>query len=97
MSLRVPISKRLRFEVFKRDSFQCCYCGRKSPEVVLHVDHVNPVSKGGTNELINLITACIECNLGKGDKTLSDNSALERTRRNLDALGVEGGAHQILL
>ena len=43
---RVPISKALRFEVFKRDSFTCQYCGRSAPEVVLEVDHIVPVSKG---------------------------------------------------
>lgn len=47
---RVPISKALRFEVFKRDSFTCQYCGRSAPEVVLEVDHIVPVSKGGTND-----------------------------------------------
>ena len=62
---RKPISKRTRFEVFKRDMFSCQYCGKKSPDVVLHVDHIKPVSKGGKNTITNLITACRDCNLGK--------------------------------
>lgn len=83
---RVAISKRVRFEVFKRDSFACQYCGRKSPDVVLHVDHINPVKRGGKNDMMNLVTSCIDCNLGKSDKVLSDNSALEKQRAQLDQL-----------
>lgn len=52
--------------MFKRDHFTCVYCGRSAPEVVLHVDHVLPVSEGGTNDIGNLVTACADCNLGKG-------------------------------
>ena len=59
---RVGISKKNRFEVFKRDSFTCQYCGKSSPEVVLEVDHIKPVSKGGDNEIINLILCCNEAN-----------------------------------
>lgn len=67
---RQPISNKLRFEVFKRDLFRCHYCGRSAPEVVLHVDHITPVSKGGTNEFTNLVTSCQDCNLGKLDTEL---------------------------
>lgn len=66
------ISRRLRFEVFKRDNFTCKYCGRKSPEVVLELDHIIPKSKGGKSDEINLITSCFECNRGKGNLNLSE-------------------------
>ena len=42
--VRVAISKRLRFEVFKRDRFECQYCGQTPPAVILHCDHIIPVS-----------------------------------------------------
>lgn len=67
MTDRKSISKKLRFEVFKRDSFQCQYCGQLPPKVVLEIDHVHPVSKGGDNSIDNLLTACFECNRGKSD------------------------------
>lgn len=67
---RRPLSKRVRFEVFKRDSFTCQYCGRQPPEVVLHVDHIQPVASGGGNDRDNLITSCRDCNLGKSDGLL---------------------------
>lgn len=70
MANREPISKKTRFEVFKRDSFACQYCGSTPPSVVLHVDHIHPVSKGGKNSMANLITSCSSCNLGKGAITL---------------------------
>ena len=66
-----PISKQVRFEVFKRDEFTCRYCGRSTPDVTLHVDHVVAVANGGTDEMDNLVTSCFECNLGKSDTPLS--------------------------
>jgi hypothetical protein len=68
---RKPISKKLRFDVFKRDGFKCMYCGAHPPSVLLHVDHINPVAAGGKNSIDNLITACEPCNLGKGARLLS--------------------------
>lgn len=62
----------LRFEVFKRDAFTCRYCGRRSPEVILEVDHAFPRSAGGSDEMENLVTSCFECNRGKGARLLSD-------------------------
>lgn len=73
---RKPISKKLRFEIFKRDSFTCQYCGRMAPEVILEVDHVLPVSKGGKNDMLNLVSSCYDCNRGKRDVKLSDNSTI---------------------
>lgn len=69
---RESISPKLRFEVLKRDGFTCQYCGRSSPEVELHVDHVVPVAAGGGNDPGNLTSACVECNLGKSDRPLAD-------------------------
>ena len=86
MSKRKTLSKKIRFEVFKRDSFTCQYCGRKAPDVVLEVDHIKPVAKGGTNDIMNLVTSCYDCNHGKRDKTLSDNSTIEKQRNELERL-----------
>lgn len=86
MSKRKSISKKIRFEVFKRDSFQCQYCGKSSPDVVLNVDHIKPVSKGGDNDITNLITACFDCNAGKSDRELSDKTVIEKQRAQLDEL-----------
>lgn len=66
----MAVGKRTRFEIFKRDSFTCMYCGRTPPVVTLEVDHIYPSSKGGTDEYDNLLTACFECNRGKRDGTL---------------------------
>lgn len=67
---RKAISKRIRFEVFKRDGFACVYCGNHPPQILLHVDHVVAVAAGGTNDIDNLVTACEPCNLGKGARDL---------------------------
>jgi HNH endonuclease len=83
---RQPISKSIRFEIFKRDKFTCQYCGNKAPDIILHVDHINPVSKGGTNDLLNLITSCIDCNLGKSNRTLADTTIIDRKRTQMEEL-----------
>jgi hypothetical protein len=71
VSDRQPISKRTRFEVFKRDDFACQYCGATPPKVVLEVDHIDPVCEGGSSDADNLITACFSCNRGKAGVPLS--------------------------
>ena len=69
---RIPISKRLRFQILERDGFACRYCGAAAPHTVLHVDHVLAVKSGGTNDPENLVTSCRDCNLGKGVLRVSD-------------------------
>ena len=71
MMERTPIKKSLRFNVFKRDEFACQYCGATPPGAVLEVDHIHPVAQGGKNVIDNLITACFDCNRGKGARLLS--------------------------
>lgn len=83
---RKSLSKKIRFEVFKRDKFTCQYCGDKAPDVILEVDHILPVAAGGGNEMLNLITACRDCNRGKGKTTLSDESAAAKKRRQAEEL-----------
>jgi hypothetical protein len=83
---RIAIPKGMRFEVFKRDSFTCQYCGKKAPDVVLHCDHIKAVADGGTTDLLNLITACAPCNLGKSDVPLDDSTTINKQRAQLEEL-----------
>jgi hypothetical protein len=69
--MRKQISKKQRFEIFKRDGFTCQYCGDHPPKIILHVDHILPVKHGGENNQDNLITSCITCNLGKSATPLN--------------------------
>lgn len=78
---RRSLSKSVRFEVFKRDSFTCQYCGKTAPDVVLHVDHIKPVAMGGDNDILNLVTACESCNAGKSATPLDDMSAVKKAHR----------------
>lgn len=71
MTERKALGKKKRFQVFKRDSFTCQYCGSTPPRAVLEIDHIEPVSKGGDNDIDNLITACFDCNRGKSDERLT--------------------------
>lgn len=65
----MPVSKRLRYEVLRRDNHQCRYCGATAPDAPLTVDHVVPVTLGGTDDPSNLVAACKDCNAGKTSTT----------------------------
>lgn len=86
MAKRKPLSKKTRFEIFKRDSFTCQYCGAVAPDVLLHIDHIIPVASGGTNEFLNLITSCQACNAGKGKRELGDKTVVTQQKQQLDEL-----------
>lgn len=82
---RKPLSKRQRFEIFKRDEFCCQYCGNRPPKVILEIDHIVAVADGGTNDEANLVTSCFDCNRGKSDVPLtrlpaSSSQTLEQRR-----------------
>lgn len=87
---RKPLSKRTRFEIFKRDGFKCFYCGATPTDSPMHVDHVQAVANGGTNEPHNLITACQSCNGGKSSVPLEQRryqgKATEADREHLEQL-----------
>jgi len=73
---RASLAAGLRFDVLTRDGFRCRYCGVSVADgAVLHVDHVIPRSKGGTDRMDNLVTACFACNVGKSDKDVGDNES----------------------
>ena len=65
-----PIWTRLRALVFARDDYTCLYCGERGGR--LECDHVVPVSRGGCDELWNLVTACFGCNRSKRNKLLEE-------------------------
>ena len=59
--------KRLR--IYMRDKFRCQYCGEKKPASELTLDHILPRSRGGDNSPVNVVTACVECNNRKANRT----------------------------
>lgn len=65
----MSVSKRLRYEILRRDNHTCRYCGAAAPDVPLRVDHVVPVALGGNDAPSNLVAACQDCNSGKSSAT----------------------------
>lgn len=66
---RRRVTDKLRYQILRRDGFRCQLCGASQADGVrLHVDHIIPVSKGGTSDVENLRTLCDRCNLGKSDQ-----------------------------
>lgn len=84
----IVMRKGLRFDIFRRDSFTCRYCGAQPPDVVLEVDHVVPRVDGGTDDPLNLVTSCGDCNRGKSRKRL-DPSAPVQPDADLEYLAVQ--------
>lgn len=60
----------LRDKVIARDGYVCAYC--LSEEGPFSIDHIWPVSRGGSHELTNMTVACTHCNSSKGSKTLEE-------------------------
>ena len=76
MAARKIFTAAERFRVLERDGFCCVYCGKSAVDgvclsVAFHLDHVYPRSRGGSDLMSNLATACSDCNAGKGDSVLS--------------------------
>lgn len=69
---RLPVSqwRPIRLAVFRRDNYTCQYCKKRG--LRLECDHVTPISRGGDNDISNLVSACIRCNRSKGSKLLED-------------------------
>ena len=80
------VTPKIRFEVFKRDSFTCQYCGKSAPQVVLHVDHIKPIANDGDNNILNLVTSCSECNFGKGKRELKDDAVITKQMKELSLM-----------
>lgn len=60
----------IRTAVFERDRYTCTYCGARGQR--LECDHIHPLSKGGSNDVENLTTACFTCNRSKHAKMLGE-------------------------
>lgn len=48
----------------------CLRCGKSVPEIELTIDHIKPLSRGGTNDISNIQPLCLKCNLRKATKTI---------------------------
>ncbi len=92
-SIERGISPQLRSDILERNGFTCQLCGAAAGDtdpfnparkVRLHIDHIIPISQGGTNDRNNLRTLCSACNQGRGNiRTASEGAKniLARIRR----------------
>lgn len=65
---KVPLNRE---NIYKRDNYECVYCGNGKRHL-LTLDHVDPQAKGGGNTWDNLVTACFDCNQEKADLTIEE-------------------------
>lgn len=81
---------KLRFAILYRDNFRCQYCGATPQDgAKLHIDHIHPRSKGGTDDISNLITACEICNIGKKDLILDKKPLVGISSKAVKVLSTE--------
>ena len=67
---RINLTAKVRNSIFERDGGKCRHC--EGPLIygeIFHIDHLIPVSKGGTNDPANLALSCVRCNLVKAAKS----------------------------
>lgn len=88
----MAVTKRLRYEILKRDNYTCRYC--RSNENELTIDHVTPKALGGDDKPSNLVAACKDCNSGKS-ATPPDAPLVEEV--NQQALAIRNAFQSILL
>jgi 5-methylcytosine-specific restriction endonuclease McrA len=65
---RINIPDAVRKYVLERDGGQCQSCGKNAREAQLHIDHIIPLAKGGSNDISNLQVLCQQCNQNKKDR-----------------------------
>lgn len=84
----LPLTRR---NVFQRDGHVCQYCG--SDAETLSIDHVLPRSRGGHDSWDNVTTACLPCNVRKGNRTPREAGMplARQPRRPLSSLSFEAG------
>lgn len=70
-----------RFKILERDGFRCQYCGKKSSDVSLEIDHIIPKSKWWTDDFDNLITCCRECNMWKWNQIIWENVEIWKMKK----------------
>jgi 5-methylcytosine-specific restriction endonuclease McrA len=63
-----------RHNIYLRDGNRCQYCGHKFTSSELSLDHVIPLSRGGTSSWENVVCACLACNVRKGNRTPAESS-----------------------
>lgn len=72
---RALMTQALREKIKERDNYTCCHCGNsiyQEPNLLLEIDHITPIAKGGKTEEINLQTLCWKCNRNKGSKIVDN-------------------------
>ncbi len=67
-----PVPDSIRYQVLRAADQRCALCGVTARESALHVDHIIPRSRGGSNELSNLQALCATCNQAKGNRDTKD-------------------------
>lgn len=70
---RALMTSKLREYIKKRDNYTCCNCGNSiyaEPNLLLEIDHIIPISKGGCTTENNLQTLCWKCNRAKSAKVI---------------------------
>ena len=92
------VSGSVRYNVLKRAKHRCELCGGHEDQVALHVDHIIPRSKGGSDDISNFQALCVTCNTNKRDTDDTDFRGIldSYSDREADCIFCELGAGRII-
>lgn len=92
------VSGSTRYNVFKRASYRCELCGAHEHQAALHIDHIIPRSKGGTNDLSNFQALCQSCNTSKRNEDATDFRAIASSyeQRSHDCIFCDGYQDRVI-
>ncbi len=68
--IRRTVNPKLRMLIMSRDKFRCLFCGGKAPDYTLQIDHID--ADVSNNNPSNLQTLCMDCNVGKGNRSVGE-------------------------
>lgn len=66
----------VRYQVLKRAKYRCELCGAHEDQAALHVDHIVPRARGGSDDISNFQSLCVTCNTSKRDRDDTDFRAV---------------------
>ena len=84
--MNTSAKRRKLYALVKRDGTSCFWCGVQTQDGALTLDHLVPVSKGGSHHLSNLVLACQRCNEKRGNKYIGQSPGFMRRMAELKAV-----------
>jgi 5-methylcytosine-specific restriction endonuclease McrA len=86
---KAGLTDELRRRLCEQQNWRCCYCGIRmegtgSANDAPSFEHIMPLSKGGSHELVNLVIACRKCNIERGSEILDVHLLVDELEQRIN-------------